>query len=159
MTTAIYPGTFDPITNGHLDLIERAGDLFDEIVVAVADRPEKNPLFSLVERVEMARQVLSPFPKVRVEPFTGLLVEFARAQGAKVILRGLRAVSDFEYEFQLAAMNRRLSGNGLETIFMMPGEAYTFLSSSLVKEVARLGGPIEGFVPPPVVEKLRERFG
>lgn len=158
MMTAIYPGTFDPITNGHIDLIQRAGKLFDHIIVAVAESRDKNPLFSLEERVSIAREVLQSFPNVEVAPFSGLLVDFAQTLGAKVILRGLRAVSDFEYEFQLAAMNRRLSQNGIETIFLIPGEAYTFISSSLVKEVACLGGPIEEFVPPLVVEKLKERF-
>lgn len=156
MTVAVYPGTFDPITNGHVDLIERASQLFGEVIVAVAESSPKAPLFPLEERVAMAREVLRPLPNVTVEAFSGLLVTFARERGVQVILRGLRAVSDFEYEFQLAAMNRRLSGNGLETVFMMPGEAYTFLSSSLVKEVARLGGPIEPFVPPLVAEKLKK---
>lgn len=155
--TAIYPGTFDPITNGHSDLISRAANLFDKVVVAVAANPKKTPLFDLQERVDLARSVLAGLNNVEVCGFDTLLAEFAQSQGAKVILRGLRAVSDFEYEFQLAGMNRRLAPD-VETLFLTPAEKYTFISSSLVKEVAALGGEIDDFVDPKVKAALSNRL-
>ncbi len=157
-TIAIYPGTFDPITNGHSDLVERAARLFDRVVVAVAAQSGKHPIFSFEERQALAKEVLKDLPNVDVEGFRGLLVEYVRGKGARVILRGLRAVSDFEYEFQLAGMNRRLS-HGMETVFMMPAERYTYLSSSMVREVASLGGDVSEFVHPWVGAALRERLG
>ncbi len=156
--TAIYPGTFDPITNGHVDLISRAAGIFSQVVVAIAENRGKGPLLPLAERVALAREVLAHLDNVRVIGFGNLLVDCARQQGAKVILRGLRAVSDFEYEFQLAAMNRRLAGETIETMFLTPAEQYAFVSSSLIKEVARLGGDIDQFVPVPVARRLREIF-
>jgi pantetheine-phosphate adenylyltransferase len=155
--TAIYPGTFDPITNGHSDLIHRACRLFDKVVVAVAANPKKAPLFNLEERVELAQQVLVGLDNVEVCGFDSLLADFAHEQGATVILRGLRAVSDFEYEFQLAGMNRRLAPD-VETLFLTPAEKYTFISSSLVKEVASLGGDVEDFVDAKVKAALNNRM-
>ncbi|HEV8122547.1 MAG TPA: pantetheine-phosphate adenylyltransferase, partial [Candidatus Polarisedimenticolia bacterium] len=137
--TAIYPGTFDPITNGHLDLIERGARLFDRLIVALLRNADKAPLLTLEERQEVVQRVVEPYPNVSVESFDGLLVDYCRARGARAIVRGLRALSDFEYEFQMALMNRRLEP-GVETVFMMPSETYSYLSSRLVKEVARLGG-------------------
>lgn len=156
MRIAVYPGTFDPITNGHSDLCERAVRLFDQVVLAVAVDPGKPTGFSLEQRLKLAQQVLKDIPGVSVEPFEGLLVEFARQQGAQAILRGLRAVSDFEYEFQLAGMNRSLDKD-IETIFLTPAEQYVFLSSSLVREVASLGGDISRFVHPVVVQALNKQ--
>ncbi len=156
MRRAIYPGSFDPITNGHLDLIERAARLFDEVIVAVLINPAKTPLFTVQERVEIIREVVRS-PHVRVDTFDGLLVEYARRVGAQVIIRGIRAISDYEYEFQMALMNRRLDPT-IETIFMMPAEPYTYLSSRLVKEVCGLGGDITGLVPPIVERKMKERL-
>ena len=155
--TAIYPGTFDPITNGHSDLIQRAARLFDKVVVAVAANPKKAPLFNLQERVELAREVLGTLNNVEVCGFDSLLADFAHEQGAQVILRGLRAVSDFEYEFQLAGMNRRLAPD-VETLFLTPAEKYTFISSSLVKEVVELGGEVGDFVDPKVKAALNNRL-
>jgi pantetheine-phosphate adenylyltransferase len=155
--TAIYPGTFDPITNGHSDLIQRASRLFDKVIVAIAANPKKEPMFDLEERVELAREVLAEQDNVEVCGFDSLLADFARERGAKVILRGLRAVSDFEYEFQLAGMNRRLAPD-VETIFLTPAEKYTFISSSLVKEVATLGGDIADFVDTKVKAALNNRM-
>jgi pantetheine-phosphate adenylyltransferase len=155
--TAIYPGTFDPITNGHSDLIHRASRLFDKVVVAVAANPKKAPLFNLQERVELAREVLVTLDNVEVCGFDSLLADFAHEQQAKVILRGLRAVSDFEYEFQLAGMNRRLAPD-VETLFLTPAEKYTFISSSLVKEVAALGGEVTDFVDAKVKAALTNRL-
>lgn len=155
--TAIYPGTFDPITNGHSDLIQRATKLFDKVIVAIAANPKKAPLFSLEERVELARSVLVGVDNVEVCGFDSLLADFAQQRGATVILRGLRAVSDFEYEFQLAGMNRRLAP-AVETIFLTPAEKYTFISSSLVKEVASLGGEVSDFVDPKVKAALNNRM-
>lgn len=153
----LYPGTFDPITNGHQDLVRRAARLFDGVLVAVAADTFKAPLFPLEERVDLARRVLADLPGVRVEGFHGLTIDCARRLGIPLILRGLRAVSDFEFEFQLASMNRRLSPD-LESVFLTPDEAYSFVSSSLVREVARLGGDVSPFVHPLVAEALRRRF-
>ncbi len=153
---AIYPGSFDPITNGHLDVLERATGLFDEMIVAVARDNSKQSLFSVEERVALVQEAVKN-DRVRVVPFDGLLVEFAEREKAVALVRGLRAVSDFEFEFQLALMNRKLSP-ALETVFLMPREELTYLSSRLVKEVARLGGNIEPFVPPNVAKALREKL-
>lgn len=155
--TAIYPGTFDPITNGHTDLIQRASKLFDKVIVAIAAHSGKQPAFALQERVALASQVLAGIDKVEVCGFDILLVEFARQKQANVILRGLRAVSDFEYEFQLTGMNRKLAPQ-IETLFLMPAEQYTYISSSLVKEVARLGGDVSGFVHDTVFQALRNKL-
>lgn len=151
---AIYPGSFDPLTNGHVDIITRGAAIFDRIIVAILHNREKSPLFSVEERVEMAREVFRHEPKVAVESFGGLLVDFARQHGAHVIVRGLRAISDFEYEFQMALMNRRLVPE-IETVFMMPAESYTYISSRLIREVFALGGPITGLVPEPVEARMR----
>jgi pantetheine-phosphate adenylyltransferase len=156
--TAIYPGSFDPITNGHLDLIERGLKIFDEIIVAIAVNPIKQPLFTIEERVELIRQVLNEHPRVRIDHFTGLLVDYVRQQQTNVILRGLRAVSDFDYEFQLALMNRRLAPE-IETVFLMTSLKWVFLSSSILKEAVSLGGVVEDIVPPVVFKRLREKFG
>ena len=153
--TALYPGTFDPITNGHIDLVERATQMFDRVVVAIAENKRKNPLFSLEERIDLAKQVLADNPKVEVMGFNTLLVDFAHEQEAKVLVRGLRAVADFEFEFQLASMNRHLAPD-IESVYLMPSEQYSFISSSLVKEVARLGGDIEKYVHPVVYHALQE---
>jgi len=153
---AIYPGSFDPVTNGHLDLIGRAAMIFDKVIVAVARNLEKDPLFPVKERVEMLEAVTFDWKNVEVDVFEGLLMDYARAQGATVILRGIRAVSDYEYELQMAMMNRKIEPQ-IETVFMLPGEAYSYLSSRLVKELARLGGPVKGLVPPLVEERLRAK--
>ena len=155
-TTAIYPGSFDPVTNGHLDLIARGARIFDKLVVAVLRNLDKAPLFSAQERVEMLREVTREWSNVEVDLFDGLLVDYVRRRNAHVILRGIRAISDYEYEFQMALMNRRLEAT-IETVFMMPAERYSYVSSRLVREVAQLGGPIEGLVPPLVVEKLKTK--
>ncbi|MCS6952036.1 MAG: pantetheine-phosphate adenylyltransferase [Bryobacterales bacterium] len=157
-TVAIYPGSFDPITNGHLDLIERGARLFDRLIVAILRNEGKEPLFTAEERVEMLRHVLRDFANVEVDAFEGLLVDYAARKGASVIVRGIRAVSDYEYELQMALMNRRLAPE-IETVFLMAGEAYSFISSRLVKEVASLGGDVSGLVPPLVEARLRERVG
>jgi pantetheine-phosphate adenylyltransferase len=154
---ALYPGSFDPITNGHLDLIQRGSALFDKLFVAILRNDEKEALFSVDERIEMLREVVQGFPNVEVGSFDGLLVEYAAHCGASVILRGIRAVSDYEYELQMALMNRRL-GPDIETVFLMASEAHSFLSSKLVKEVIRLGGKITGLVPPSIEGKLRKRL-
>jgi pantetheine-phosphate adenylyltransferase len=154
---ALYPGTFDPLTHGHTDLVRRAATLFDELIVAVADTPRKSPLFPLAERVALASEVLADFPTVRVIGFTNLLIDCVRQQGATVILRGLRAVSDFEFEFQMAAMNRRLAPE-IETVFMTPADHLTLISSSLVKEIAALGGSVSEFVDPRVEAALRKKL-
>lgn len=154
--TAIYPGSFDPVTNGHLDLIARGAMIFDKLIVAVARNLEKDPLFPVKERVEMLEAVTFDWKNVEVEVFEGLLMDYARARNATVVLRGIRAVSDYEYELQMAMMNRKIEPQ-IETVFMLPGEAYSYLSSRLVKELARLGGPVKGLVPPLVEERLRAK--
>ena len=152
---AVYPGTFDPITNGHSDLVNRAVRMFDQVILAVAHNPDKSPLFSIEERVELAKLVLGDMPNVEVREFSGLLIDFARECHASVVIRGLRAVSDFEYEVQLAGMNRRLSSK-VETVFVAASEDYAFLSSSLIREIARLGGDVTRFVPKNVNAALQE---
>ena len=154
--TAIYPGSFDPVTNGHLDLIDRGTKIFDHLIVAVLRNPEKDPLFSLPERVEMLREVTRPWANVEVDVFDGLLVDYVRRRKATVILRGIRAISDYEYELQMALMNRKLEPQ-IETVFMMPAETYSYLSSRLVREIALLGGSIQGLVPPVVEHRLRTK--
>ncbi len=153
---AVYPGSFDPLTNGHVDIIERGGRLFDRIVVAILVNPEKSPLFTAQERVAVAQEVFKDHPNVEVDTFHGLLVDFARERQASVIVRGLRAISDFESELQMALMNRRLNSD-VETVFMMPAEPYTYVSSRLVKEIFALGGSIDGLVPPVVEKRLRAK--
>ena len=155
---ALYPGTFDPLTNGHVDIIHRGAALFDRIVVAILVNPTKLPLFTIEERLEMARVVFTSQPGVEVDSFDGLLVDYARRRQASVIVRGLRAISDFEYEMQMALMNRHLSSS-IETILMMPAESYTYLSSRLVKEVFSLGGSVRGLVPDLVEARLKEKTG
>ena len=155
MKTAIYPGTFDPITNGHLDIIERAIKMFDKVIVMVARNSAKNPMFSDQERVDLIRAAVRKYKRVEVASFQGLLVEYAKKRKATAILRGLRAISDFEYEFQLALMNRKLN-ESVETVFLMPSEKYTYLNSTIVREIARLGGDVSEFVPP-VVQKAFAR--
>lgn len=154
---AIYPGSFDPVTFGHLDIINRASQLFDEVIVAVAFNEAKHPLFTVEERVAMIEEAVNGAARVVVKRLDGLLVDFAREQDAFVVIRGLRAISDFEFEFQMALMNRRLEPR-LETVFLTPKEDYTFLSSRIVKEVARLGGDVSPFVPVPVAKVLKEKF-
>ena len=154
--TAIYPGTFDPLTRGHEDLVRRAALLFDHVIVAVAASPGKNPMFTLGERVEIARDVLAPFSNVSVKGFDCLLMHFLFEQNSRVILRGLRAVSDFEYEFQMAGMNRKLFPS-VETVFMTPSEEHMFISATMVREIARLGGDISKFVHPSVFKRLQEK--
>lgn len=154
---ALYPGSFDPITNGHLDLIQRGSALFDKLFVAILRNDEKQALFSVDERIEMLTEVVQVFPNVEVGSFDGLLVEYAAQCGASVIIRGIRAVSDYEYELQMALMNRRLRPD-IETVFLMASEAHSFLSSKLVKEVIRLGGKVTGLVPPSIEVKLRKRL-
>ena len=154
---AIYPGTFDPLTRGHEDLIRRGSKIFDQLIVGVADSRNKKPFFTLEERIEMASEVLSHYPNVKVLGFSGLLKDFVRENQGNVILRGLRAVSDFEYEFQLANMNRQLAPD-VESLFLTPSEKYSFISSTLVREIAALGGDITKFVHPVVAEALTERF-
>jgi pantetheine-phosphate adenylyltransferase len=153
---AIYPGSFDPLTSGHVDIIERGSRMFDAIIVAILSNVEKTPLFSVAERVEIVREVFKHAPKVQVDTFDGLLVDYAVRKQASVIVRGLRAVSDFEYEFQMALMNRHLAP-GIETVFMMPAEQFTYLSSRLIKEVFMLGGSVDGLVPPIVEERLHAK--
>ena len=157
LVRAIYPGSFDPLTNGHLDLIERGSKIFDELIVGILRNSEKDPLFTLSERLEMLQEMVKGYKNVYVESFEGLLVEYAMQKRAKAVLRGIRAVSDYEYELQMALMNRKLQPQ-LETVFMMPAEAYSYLSSRLVKEVFRLGGSVRGLVPELVEERLREKF-
>ena len=157
MRRALTPGTFDPITSGHLDIITRAAQLFDEVVVAVAQSAGKHPLFSLDERTALVRQVVEPLPTVRVEPFDCMLVDFARRMDAQAVIKGLRAITDFEYEFQQAALNDQLDGS-VETMFIMSPPEYMYLSSSVVREIASLGGPVGQFVPPCVEKALRAKF-
>ncbi len=157
MRTAIYPGSFDPVTNGHLDVIERAAKLFDRVIVAVAMNEGKHPLFSQAERLDLVRRSVKKFPNVEADKFDCLLVDYVEQQSAQAIVRGLRAVSDFEFEFQLALMNRKLNER-IETIFMMPKETYTFLSSRIIKEIARLGGDVSSFVPPQVRTALTKKL-
>ena len=153
MKKAVYPGTFDPLTRGHEDLVRRAAGLFGEVVVAIADSKAKRPMFSLDERIDMAREALAAYPNVQVLGFSGLLMDFMRSQGANVILRGLRAVSDFEYEFQMAGMNRQLYPD-VETMFLTPSEQYMFISATMVREIATLGGDVSLFVSPIVVARI-----
>lgn len=153
---AIYPGSFDPTTNGHLDVIARAARIFDHLVIAVLNNSQKTALFSVPERVEMLTEATAHIENVSVATFNGLMVEFARQQEAQAVVRGIRAISDYEYEFQMALMNRRLAPE-LETVFMMPAERYSYVSSRLIKEVFRLGGSVDGLVPPKIVDRLRER--
>ena len=153
---AIYPGSFDPTTNGHLDVIARGARIFDHLVIAVLNNSQKSALFSVPERVEMSNEAVAKIENVSVATFDGLMVDFARQQQAQAVVRGIRAITDYEYEFQMALMNRRLAPE-LETVFMMPAEKYSYVSSRLIKEVFRLGGTIDGLVPPMVVERLRER--
>ena len=157
MRTVIYPGSFDPITNGHLDVAQRATKLFDRVIVAVARNESKHPLFTLEERVAMVSQAVRDLPRVEADSFDGLLIEYVARQSAQAVIRGLRAVSDFEFEFQLALMNRKLNEK-IETIFMMPKDTYTFLSSRIVKEIASLGGDVSAFVPAHVRAALVEKF-
>jgi pantetheine-phosphate adenylyltransferase len=157
MKTLLYPGTFDPVTEGHLDLMKRGLRLFDRVLVAVAESKDKEPLFELEERVEMIRDVTQGLGNIDVEPFSGLVVSFARERKVTAILRGLRAVSDFEYEFQMALMNRRLDQD-VETIFLMPSARYTYLSASVIREVVGMGGDVSTFVPPQVHARLTEKF-
>lgn len=157
MKRALTPGTFDPITSGHLDVIARASQLVDEVVVAVADSQKKGPLFTLEERVELVRQATAHLSNVRVEPFKGLLVDFAKELDATVVVKGLRAITDFEYEFQMTAMNYQLSPQ-LETLFIMSPPQYMYLSSSIVREISKMGGDIEQFVPPCVYEALKKKY-
>jgi pantetheine-phosphate adenylyltransferase len=158
VTTAIYPGSFDPITFGHIDIVERSARLFDDVIVSILTNPSKAPLFSLEERIAVMEEILRPrFPNVQVDVFHGLLVDYAREKKAQVIVRGIRAVSDYEYEFQMALMNRRLNPD-IETVFMVPAEKYSYLSSRLVKEIAQLGGSVTGLVPETVEKRLKQQF-
>ena len=154
---AIYPGSFDPLTNGHLDLIERGSKIFDELIVAILRNPEKDALFSVDERLEMLQAMTKGHPNIRVDSFDGLMVDYAMRVNASAVLRGIRAISDYEYELQMALMNRKLEPR-LETVFMMPAEAYSYLSSRLVREIATLGGSVSGLVPDIVEEKLRKKL-
>jgi pantetheine-phosphate adenylyltransferase len=158
MRTAIYPGSFDPFTNGHLDVLQRACKLFDRVIVAVARSEAKHPLFSIAERLELVNQAISHLPNAEADTFAGLLVDYVESRSAQVVVRGLRAVSDFEFEFQLALMNRKLNER-IETIFMMPKDTYTFLSSRIVKEMAQLGGDVTPFVPAHVRTALIAKYG
>jgi pantetheine-phosphate adenylyltransferase len=158
MRTAVYPGSFDPITNGHLDVIQRAARLFDRVIVAVAINESKTPMFSMAQRKELTARAVEHLPNVEVDTFTGLLVDYVSLKKGEAVIRGLRAVSDFEFEFQLALMNRKLNEK-VETIFMMPKETYTFISSRMIKEVARLGGDVSSFVPAHVEQALHKKVG
>lgn len=155
---AVYPGTFDPVTNGHLDLVERSLRIFGELIIAVAANPKKQPLFSLEERLEMFREITKGMKHVSIESFDGLLIDYVKRQKAVAVIRGLRAVSDFEYEMQMALTNRRLD-TSIETVFMMPNEAYSFITSTVVKEVSSFGGDVSTLVPPIVLGRLKKRFG
>ena len=155
---AAFPGTFDPVTNGHLDIVKRGLNIFDELIVAVAENPQKGTLFSTEERVEMVRESLADFPSVKVESFGNLLIDYLREKNITVAIRGLRVISDFEHEFQMALINRKLDPK-IETIFMMTSEDYSYISSRFLKEIFRLGGRVECFVPLPVIKKLKEKMG
>jgi pantetheine-phosphate adenylyltransferase len=155
-TLAVYPGSFDPLTNGHVDIITRGARIFDRIIVAILINAEKAPLFSMEERLKIAEEVFKDFPNVEIDTFEGLLVDYVERRRAHVIVRGLRAVSDFEFEFQMALMNRRLNGK-IETVFMMPAEQYSYISSRLIKEVFSLGGRVHGLVPDTVEDRLRQK--
>ena len=155
--TALYPGTFDPPTNGHIDLIQRGARLFDQLIVAILINPVKNPLFAVAERVEMLKEATSAVPNVSIATFNGLMVDFARQQRVSAVLRGIRAISDYEYEFQMALMNRRLAPE-IETVFLQPAGRYSFVSSRMVKEVFSLGGDVTGLLPPNVLKRLRARI-
>lgn len=157
MRVAIYPGTFDPITNGHIDVVARAREIFDEVIVTVAENGAKRPLFSVAERLAMIKETVGKFDNVSVDSFKGLLVSYAKRRKASAIVKGLRAVSDFEYEFQMALANRRLDSS-LTTVFLMPHEQYTYLNSSIVREIAMLGGDVSKFVPPSVLKRLLRKF-
>lgn len=156
--TALYPGTFDPPTNGHLDLIQRGARLFDHLIVSILNNPGKDPLFTVEERAEMLREAISGMSNVSVATFDGLMVDFARQQGATAVLRGIRAISDYEYEFQMALMNRRLAPD-IETVFLQPAGRYSFVSSRMLKEVFTFGGDVSGLVPPNVLKRLQSRIG
>ena len=156
--SALYPGTFDPPTNGHIDLIQRGAKLFDRLTVAILNNPVKDPLFTVEERVEMLRESTAALTNVSVATFDGLMVEFSRKQGASAVLRGIRAISDYEYEFQMALMNRRLAPE-IETVFLQPAGRYSFVSSRMLKEVFAFGGDVSGLVPPNVLKRLRDRIG
>ena len=158
MRSVVYPGSFDPITNGHLDVIQRASRLFDRVIVAVADNDVKHPTFSLAQRRELVAVSAAHLTNVEADSFEGLLIDYVISRGSSVVIRGLRAISDFEFEFQMALINRSLNET-VETIFMMPKDTYTFLSSRIVKEVCRLGGDVSAFVPPPVLAALKAKFG
>jgi pantetheine-phosphate adenylyltransferase len=155
---AVFPGTFDPITNGHLDILERALHISDRLILAVAKNPKKGPLFTLEERLDMVKLVVKDIANVEVQPFDGLTVDFARQVGATILIRGLRAISDFEYEFQMALANRKLAPE-VDTVFLMPSQKYSYLNSTLVREIATSGGDVSCFVPPLVVERLKKKFG
>ena len=157
MNIGVYPGTFDPITHGHTDIITRSLRVFDKVIVAVAPNPDKRPLFDLAERVEMVKLATQDLAQVEVEPFEGLLVNYVRQRGARAVIRGLRAISDFEHEFQMALINRKLD-HTVESVFFMPREEYTYLTSSVIKEVASLGGPVKDFVHPEVARRLQRRL-
>ena len=154
---AIYPGSFDPPTNGHLDLIQRGAKIFETLVVAILRNSEKSPMFSVAERLEMLRELTADLPNVRIDTFHGLMVEYAKSMDAMCVLRGIRAISDYEYELQMALMNRKIEPT-LETVFMMPADKYSYVSSRLVREVAQVGGPVKGLVPEVVEQKLREKL-
>ena len=154
---AIYPGSFDPPTNGHLDLIQRGSKIFEELVVAILRNPEKSPMFSVAERLDMLKELTADLSNVRIDMFDGLMVEYAKSMDAMCVLRGIRAISDYEYELQMALMNRKLEPT-LETVFMMPADKYSYVSSRLVREVAQAGGPVKGLVPEAVEQKLREKL-
>lgn len=157
MKTAIYPGSFDPITNGHLDILERAINLFDRVIITVARNSTKNPLFTEEERLKLMREAVKQYKQVEVDSFEGLLVDYARTKKAIAVVRGLRAISDFEYELQMALMNRKLNP-GVQTVFLMPNERYTYLNSTIVREISRLGGNVNDFVPPTVKAALDKKF-
>ena len=158
LQTAVYPGTFDPLTRGHLDIIQRACCTFGRVIVAVSNNPAKSPTFSVAERIRMVKASTTHLPNVEADTFSGLLVDFLKSKQSRILIRGLRAVSDMDYEFQMAAVNRRLY-NDMETVFLMPDERHTYLSSSIVKEVCRRGAPMDSFVTPPVARMLARKFG